>query len=66
VQTAAVDDADASMSAMLAVLDEPSDAGERVGTCHAVQVSPAADGEFALFQFPDKSPIDAVRYEVVV
>src|SRR5882672_912116 len=50
---------------MPAVLDEPSDAGERVGPRHAVQVAPVADDIFASFQFPDLAPIDAIRDEVV-
>ena len=66
VQPAPVNDADVSMAAMPAVLDEPSHFGERIGTRHAVQVEPVADGVFASLQFPDLAPIDAVRDEVVV
>ena len=54
------------MAAMPAVLDEPSHAGERLGTRHAVQVAPVADEVSASFQFPDLAPVDAVCDEVVI
>ena len=66
VQPTAVDDADASMAAMPAVLDQPFHAGERFGSRHAVQVVPVVDDVFTSFQLPDLAPIDAVRNEVAV
>ena len=66
VQPATVDDADASMAAVLTVLDESSHAGERVGSRLAVQVAPVADAVFAVFQFPNLAPIDALRDEIVL
>ena len=66
VQPAAVDDADASMTSVPAVVNEPTHDAERLGTRHAVQVAPIADDVAALFQFPDLAPIDAICDEVVV
>ena len=66
VQPTAVDDADASMAAMPAVLDQPFHSGERFGSRHAVQVVPVVDDVFTSCQLPDLAPIDAVRNEVVV
>ena len=66
VQPAAVDDADASMTTMPAVLDQPPYAGHRLGSRHAVQIAPGADDVVTSFQFPDLAPIDAVCDEVVI
>src|SRR5205823_3990568 len=65
VQPAAVDDADASVAPVPAVLDEPLDAGARLGSRHAVQVAAVADDVRTLLQLPDLASVDAVRDEIV-
>src|SRR6266566_3521004 len=65
VQPAAVDDADASVTPVPAVLDEPLDAGACLGSRHAVQVKAVADDVRTLLQLPDLAAVDAVRDELV-
>jgi hypothetical protein len=66
VQPAAVDNADASMTAVPAVLDKPPHVGERGISRHAVQVAAAADNVLASFELPNLPPIDAVRDEIIL
>jgi len=66
VQPAAVDDADASVAVVPAVLEEPLDAGARLGSRHAVQVAPVADDVSTLLELPDLAAVDAVRDEIVL
>jgi hypothetical protein len=46
-----VDDADASMAAMPAVLNEPSHGSECLDTRHAVKIASIADDVIAFFPF---------------
>src|SRR6266851_723603 len=66
VEAAPVHDADAPMSAVTAVVDEPPHPRARVRRRHAVQVAPVADDVLSALQFPDLAPIHTIRGEVII
>ena len=66
VQTTAVDDADAAMAAVAAVVDESPHARARLHRRLAVQVAPIRDWVLPALQLSDFAPVDARRREVVI